>query len=223
MNLRLRDNLFYCFCGGRAIFLDAETNRYWALPSKVEAVFRKVANGEAVEDGERQFLDALLHDGILLTSESRQQSWASVIPPPTCDLPRVTIEKPSFWLIGKVLRARWRARGIVNRHDIGSICRIIEQSPRNSSKVVVGPRDNELQRLRSAFEISDRLMSVRDQCLPRSLAMHVLSKQLGANSTTVLGVRINPFEAHCWVESDGAVITGDLEQAMLFTPIMRIS
>jgi hypothetical protein len=38
----------------------------------------------------------------------------------------------------------------------------------------------------------------------------------------VLGVRINPFAAHAWVQIGDRVLVGDYDQVRLFTPILVV-
>jgi hypothetical protein len=61
-----------------------------------------------------------------------------------------------------------------------------------------------------------------DRCLVRGLALHAVCRRRGIASRLVLGVRTEPFAAHCWVELDRQVIVGEFEQARLYTPILAI-
>lgn len=56
-------------------------------------------------------------------------------------------------------------------------------------------------------------------CLPASLALARGLAAVGAPYTLVVGVKLGPFAAHCWIEDDGAVLNDDLETVRQFTPI----
>ncbi len=54
----------------------------------------------------------------------------------------------------------------------------------------------------------------RTSCLPRALAAHVLMQQRGLSSQLRLGVRMDAnhqYDMHAWVEDDGTILVGKLE------------
>ncbi|MCM3420954.1 lasso peptide biosynthesis B2 protein [Sphingopyxis alaskensis] len=223
MPLQLRDGVFQCFCGTRAIFLDSQANRYFALPPKKEVAFRKIVDNERLDRCDRELVEELVTDGVLARSPmSPSAHWPEPIPAPVGDLPRAMAERPSAFLVLKAICARLWARRLVDGNGIAELRRLLERLPKPDSTPRGSSPNQRLAELISAFDLADRLISARDQCLPRSLAMHRLAKAFGANVHMVLGVRAEPFAAHCWVEFEQRVITGDFEQARLFTPIMRI-
>ena len=223
MDLQLREGLFHCCSGARAIFLDSATNRYFALPPQLERAFQKIRNKVSLIDHELQFAETLISCGVLSHAPSSVSvNWPQPIPPPIGDLPRFGIARPTASLILRAVYARLWARGFVNRNGIGGLRRAFDRLSNQGPSLRSEGVDPRLAQLRSAFEIVDKLSSPRDQCLPRSLAMHRLAKRGGAKTQIILGVRTEPFAAHCWVEFEQQVVSGDFEQARLFTPIMRI-
>jgi hypothetical protein len=67
---------------------------------------------------------------------------------------------------------------------------------------------------------SKRLWSAENRCLPRSLALANALRNAGGAARLVIGVRLNPFAAHAWVQ-DGAIVLNDtLDHVLLFTPIL---
>lgn len=70
--------------------------------------------------------------------------------------------------------------------------------------------------------LARRLWSSRDRCLPRSLALtHALRTQ-GCAAQLVIGVAMQPFAAHAWVQDDDRVVNDTLDHAALFTPILVV-
>lgn len=60
-----------------------------------------------------------------------------------------------------------------------------------------------------------------DTCLPQALAAVAMLRRWGHRADLVLGVRTAPvFEAHAWVEVDGAVVVGEGE-ASRFSELWR--
>jgi hypothetical protein len=74
-------------------------------------------------------------------------------------------------------------------------------------------------------EAVSRLQSVRllaphpRRCLPASTVAALFLRSLGHEVEIVFGVRSHPFEAHCWIETDGIVLDDDLDRVRAFTPI----
>ncbi|RZM28193.1 MAG: lasso peptide biosynthesis B2 protein, partial [Sphingomonas sp.] len=68
--------------------------------------------------------------------------------------------------------------------------------------------------------LARRLWSSRDRCLPRSLALAHALRASGSAARLVLGVALNPFTAHAWVQDGDRVVNDTLDHAALFTPIL---
>lgn len=62
----------------------------------------------------------------------------------------------------------------------------------------------------------------RDRCLSRSLALAHALIDRQVRPELVIGVRLNPFGAHCWVQHGQRLLNESPDQARLFTPILAI-
>lgn len=71
-----------------------------------------------------------------------------------------------------------------------------------------------------AAAASRRLWSPRDRCLPRSLALVHALRTLGHPALLVLGVALQPFAAHAWVQAGEVVLNDELDHVLLFAPIL---
>jgi hypothetical protein len=67
---------------------------------------------------------------------------------------------------------------------------------------------------------SERLWSAQNRCLPRSLALASALRSAGGAARLVIGVRLNPFAAHAWVQDGTIVLNDTLDHVLLFTPIL---
>jgi hypothetical protein len=74
-------------------------------------------------------------------------------------------------------------------------------------------------RVHQAYLQASRILSSRDQCLATSLSLASWLIALNVRPDLILGVKLNPFQAHCWVEVGGAVVGDEPEQVQPFTPI----
>jgi hypothetical protein len=69
------------------------------------------------------------------------------------------------------------------------------------------------------FASARRLVPIRFNCLRDSLAlMHWLASRR-ANAVLVLGVKLDPFAAHCWVQSKTCLLNDHAERIERFTPV----
>ena len=69
--------------------------------------------------------------------------------------------------------------------------------------------------------VADRL-PISTLCLPRALTAHVLLSAYGHSSQLRIGVAHaegGAIRAHAWVESDGAIVMGDLPDLRSFQPL----
>lgn len=72
------------------------------------------------------------------------------------------------------------------------------------------------------FEQARLLRSAPDQCLPRSLALVLRCASFGVRAHAVIGIKPEPFEAHCWAQHRRAVLSDPLETVTPFTPLLVI-
>lgn len=221
MPLLLRDNLHCCLCGGRAIFLDIETGRYFSLSEPLNAIFKSLwfdgAPGLAHEEG----LASLVSQGILRTAVAEDTRISdAALPSPETELvigPKYPI---ALWI--SVIVSQIVARIAVRRKRFASIIKGIEARNARHDGSSIMDQQQRLRAIAAAFKATDRVISPKDRCLTRSLAFLWVCNRYGIFPTLVIGVRTNPFTAHCWLQADGCVLSGDYEQARYFVPILAV-
>jgi hypothetical protein len=64
------------------------------------------------------------------------------------------------------------------------------------------------------------LYVAESKCLLSSLILSEFLSLYGIRTTLVFGVKMGPFEAHCWLQQDGYVLNGHPEAIANFTPIL---
>lgn len=62
----------------------------------------------------------------------------------------------------------------------------------------------------------------RRVCLFDALALMAFALSRGVSADWVTGVRGRPFAAHCWVETEGQIISVTDDDCTSFTPILRV-
>jgi len=66
------------------------------------------------------------------------------------------------------------------------------------------------------------MLPLHDICLPDSLALHALLCRRGLASTLVIGVRLDPFMAHCWLQAGGIVLNDTCDHVSPYRPILHL-
>jgi len=78
------------------------------------------------------------------------------------------------------------------------------------------------QKTISAFHHSKLVRTAADRCLPRSIALALGLAAHCVRAHVVIGVRIAPFGAHCWVQAGNEILNESVEEVLLYTPILAI-
>lgn len=60
---------------------------------------------------------------------------------------------------------------------------------------------------------------VEGECLPRSAMLIAFLRRRGLAADWVFGVRLWPFNAHCWVQAGDICLNDDVERLWAYTPI----
>ncbi|WP_310531292.1 lasso peptide biosynthesis B2 protein [Novosphingobium sp.] len=197
------DELAWTIIDGTAVFLDIAQDRYFRLPD--------ACNREFVAAQARRDLDFPVQPMCL----PRPATWtlpATVSP---------DIDHGPFRL-GEIARAIWMQRRIERRLESRSFHSVI-----NEVRHVVADRDyfelgSKGARVVRAFEQARLLRSTADRCLPRSIALALCLAARQCRVHVVLGVKLAPFAAHCWVQDGGAVLNDSLEEVQRYSPILVV-
>lgn len=202
--------IHYCVCDDRAVFLDVERDRYFCLPSRLNQAFvRTVIDGDAMSGADAERLRALGIErpapGEFAARPDRHAMPIREIGP--SDRTSLVLRaSAAHWLVRSRLR-RWRFARLLahERH----------RAPRRTHYA----SDQAFAELHAAFRRASLWMGESDQCLARSIAFRMLAFRLGLAPTLVLGVKLDPFAAHCWVQSEDCVANDSSERVRCFTPI----
>jgi hypothetical protein len=210
MTYRLAPDHFAAAIDDRAVILDVARDRYCMLGAPAGAVVRALLCGEVSRSGMER-LESLgivepgvsaLHEGPKPVTESALERTSDVDPTlrfrtVASSLARAMLELKVRGLKTALQGARARAM-LSRRLDVRAIA--IAQA---------------YVRLRSRFPL-DQI------CLPDSIALHRILCARGLPASLVLGVRLDPFMAHCWVQADAMVLNDSCDHVSAFTPILSL-
>ncbi|SLK11839.1 Transglutaminase-like superfamily protein [Novosphingobium mathurense] len=213
-------SLHFCRVGTRAVFLDIRANRYFALPEKLNTSFVS-AIGDCVMGTVSPDELAALKTGMsdlsgfkgtvsvqefqaFATATSDHAPDSNSVPIPALLLMQVAIACFSAKLLVRLCPLHWLLARIGQNHP---------HKPK--------PPSTQIQdHLAGAFRRVQLLMGKDGNCLPHTLAFVWLSRRLGYTPRLVIGVRINPFGAHCWCQDGPVVLNDHFENVRTYQPIL---
>ncbi|MBO9712500.1 lasso peptide biosynthesis B2 protein [Sphingomonas sp.] len=213
MTHQLREGLSYCFVGDRAVFLDLPGDRYFCLGADLEDRFRTWAVGDAGGD-----VDALTRHGLLVSGSTPPACARAAAP--TASLLEIEHDRPRASLLPVALlqfavtSASLRLAGLA-----ATVARFRRRKERVRASAAY---EGLAGAIAHAHEATALLTASHDKCLARSIAVASHMAGRGLTPILVLGVRLRPFHAHCWVQLDGRIANDRIENVRTFTPILAI-
>jgi len=214
----LRNGISFCLIDGQAVFLDLPRDRYFRLPSSrnrafVQLVERKTIPSDIVSfsaDGE--FMIEAIADDPPVPVE-----WPLPLRPCPARL-------EGEFRLGEVARALWvqrRAEVHIRSRPIAELLGTVQQFTRSLADASLAP-GTPCGRIVRAFEHGRLLRTAANRCLPRSLGLNRALARKGCRSHIVLGVKLGPFAAHCWVQAGQDVLNDTVEEVARYTPILVV-
>lgn len=214
MHANLRTGLNFCRVGSKFVFLDVQDSRYFALGSACNAAF-----GDWLTDRNQpqSAMNLLIAGGVLDLCQSPEFSPM----PPSVIIPQATYYGGINPGIFETLRATaylTAAKAAIRNRPISHI--IARATSMQRSPELALCTDDVGAVVGSSIYQAGRVISVRDACLAKSLAAMRMLGRSGIKAQMVIGVRLHPFMAHSWVQTDNALITDRFDNVEGFTPIL---
>lgn len=204
---------------GHAIFLDREADRYFALsPVENHALIDILAGNCPSERVARAITAAIGH-------EARADVLRKLMPeslPPAQRLAmtgndpaplRARLQAIAHYIAARV---RLRVRGLSVSLD--RLPDVRAGRPRRSSVA----EQVAVSRIAQAHGWLSRHITSHDNCLVSSLALASHLRSAGQAACLVIGVRADPFSAHCWVRWQEVLVEEDSDVVAAFTPILVV-
>jgi len=215
--------IHFCVAGGRAIFLDLRRNRYFALAAAVNDAFVTTAGditfGAIKVQAFHGMASGKMPDDFTIVCPSVLGAYG--ITEPECDHFPLR-DGNGAHLLHTVLA--WLA--FLMAKFLIWICpldMILGGLRTNTSKMTPKSYDTHtVKKLVSAFLSLNLLISSDGNCLPLTLAFVWMCRLFGYNPALVIGVRINPFSAHCWSQVGETVLNDSFERVRLYQPILIV-
>ncbi|KHS45260.1 lasso peptide biosynthesis B2 protein [Novosphingobium subterraneum] len=203
--------LSFCVIEETALFLDLAGDRYFRLPEAANAAFTaSLFNGVALAPA----LQSAGLDQFVSLAPLRPQG-SGIVTRQAADL-RGCGFSPSL-----MARALWEQRAIERRLAKRGLHMVLsELRSVLCSRHVSRPFGAEHTALVKAFEDAGLVRSAVNRCLPRSIALARLMARSGCACQVIIGVKLRPFAAHCWVQAGHFVLNESVEESARYTPIL---
>lgn len=219
MSYALRPGVSYCEVSGRFLFLDVLRDRYVCLSGEAEAALARLGGGAELTEADRTALDQLCGSGLLQKGEGGNRIAPCAAPVDATDTLLDASGGSSIVELGRAVLALADAQWRLRRRGLAAVIADLR-----AAKARLAVRDQEQGALdvARAFHAAGQFVSSHDQCLPRSLAVaqRLISKGLAPD--LVLGVCLQPFRAHCWVQLNEQLVNERREVTRMFQPILVV-
>lgn len=218
--LRLHPHVSYGLVADRPVFLDVSRDRYLALDPVAEAAFgraRQLLETPASKDAD---ITRLLATKLFTLADEWRPMAPVQIQIPGCQLsPTSTgrlrlLDVPEIWVL------LWRARRAL---ILRALEPVLTELRGRRLRVTAPANPADTAALASRFHLSRALVPIARSCLQDSLALGIWLARRGACPTIVFGVKLNPFAAHCWVQTDAAILNDAPDTVSPFAPVLVIS
>ncbi|WP_165793653.1 lasso peptide biosynthesis B2 protein [Hyphococcus luteus] len=221
MEYRFRSDLAYCYVDARPVFLDVREDRYFMLQDVLEAAFKAFIAGDEVSP---DLLGRLSHAEILEPGDGIDgvPSPPAIISPQQSTLENTQVHRRSGALATmKAMTCLCRSGPRLRRN--GFARSIAQLRQRKGDLAGRGPFCQAVVESRAAdFQAARCLFPAPQNCLPDSLALLDFLFGDGIIADLVIGVRMNPYGAHCWVQSKDILLNETIDYAESFTPILVV-
>ena len=219
--LQLPSHITFGLVAGRAVFLDLKRDRYVALPPPAEEVFSRLRALDEPLIPEGPERDLLLGTGLF-----REGSLRGGLAPAAAPAPSGSLFDDEAGRARAGLAAWLRARSAVSRARKRLVERTlfeIVDTIRESRYGASSPGDAAAAEVAAGVFLAARAMVPTERrCLLDCLAMMDWLGDEARHATLVFGVRLDPFAAHCWLQTDRVLLTDAADTVGMFVPVLSV-
>jgi Transglutaminase-like superfamily len=214
-----------CLSEYGGIFLDLNRNKYFGIGSAHVPCIHALFQGDMQEHDELSgLLDQLVTAGLLTLDPLRGHPFQPITLEATHGtlIEEWTDDRPSlrghYWL--SFLTAYARARVSLKLGVAHAVHRVKLRNERYAAVRL----ELDVARARGLIRIfrylRPLLYAARERCLLDSMVLLEFLARYEIYPTWVFGVKVAPFEAHCWVQHGGYVFNGRPEHVRAYGPVM---
>ncbi|MGN6424316.1 MAG: lasso peptide biosynthesis B2 protein [Asticcacaulis sp.] len=201
-----------CSDSGQLVGIDFVRDRYFMLPPDQASDFRGWLDGCAPRLEIRERFAAL---GLTQDGEPRAplELFRTFVPAQSL---YVSQTKTSPALMWRCAFALWQTRQALRHQTLRQI--LMDLQPKQQARA----DEAALGCVAAAYLKLRPFLPSRRICLKDSLALMQVLRGEGLQAKLVFGVKLAPFMAHCWVQTETRLLNETPDRARLFTPIWSL-
>lgn len=211
------DLALYANVDGTLIFLNVHANRFFALTRAREDAFRTSA-GEALANRGACVISRGQVPRICLADDIAGLSAISIATVQAAS--RTSEPTGSHRLFVEAMYDRLLMRRLVRRGNLKKIHEIL-RSARDAGHIERDP-EAVFRIANGAIRVVSSFVNAESDCLALASARAKFIIRRGIPVNCVLGVRLNPFSAHAWVQYEDLVVGEDADFVRIHTPIAAL-
>ncbi|NIK40282.1 hypothetical protein FHY12_002607 [Xanthomonas arboricola] len=216
----LRDDLAFCSINERLVFLDVGNDRYFRLPEALEHSLLTYLAQAPVSDLE---INDLVARGLLVErSRATADPQPSVMPAARSAMEMsISARRPQLFETLEVLALVLSTRLALKRSPLSRVLGSLSAGARRrgmQQRSVAG-LEQRLTDAASVFRRARVWVPVEMRCLLDSVALARFLRRRQLDAQIVFGVALDPFSAHCWVQTGDLVLNDTVGNVHAHTPI----
>lgn len=217
----LRDDLSCCRVGGRLVFLDVGSDRYFHLPYPMEQALAAYLDGVGCPDAD---ITKLVERTILV----EQAGTAIGARPSIKAAARSAVEAslaPRNLRVSELIEVFSIVLTTRIKLKISTLKSILDglAADRNiqtrRTKPLAELSEHRLADAAAVFRRARLYVPIEMRCLLDSIAMARFLLRRRIHAHVVFGIALDPFSAHCWVQADDLVLNDTVGNVNSHTPI----
>ena len=205
----------YCEVGGELVFLDLARDKYFSLKATDRVTFERLRAGLP---NDNEAISRLIRTGLLTEGSGAAPLNPASVEIPIHDLAGSEAPFSLRMALASATALQW-ARRSLQPHRLAGTIETLRVSKR---RIGVPATEAAAADVASLFAASRWLMPVPPRCLVDALALDRILLSRGLAVSLVFGVLLQPFRAHCWLQTNERVLTGSAAEARNFTPILVV-
>ncbi|MEO0031794.1 MAG: hypothetical protein RIS94_1552 [Pseudomonadota bacterium] len=215
--LEIADGIGIAVVGDVVVVLDIHRNRYSLARGKAASILAAASAGEPVDPGSPE-ASALCFHHWLAPAGASPGPWFNPNELPMAEAS--VLEGGDTPVRTRAIDLRIATICLKTRLDLRfrPLSRILRGLPMNWR----GRSMVDLVAAARLFDRARRRAPFTPRCLPDALAFLRFVRARGHAAHLVFGVKLHPFEAHCWAQSGGVVLTDPLDRIRRFVPILAV-
>lgn len=219
--LALHPQVGYGLVDERAVFLDLRRDRYLMLDAARETALRALRNISGTAEEPRDQAEAIAR--LLPTGLFRQVPSGGNLEPLSLVRPSTSLlDRPVATARWPAILRVWRAVARARRRLATTPLSAIVDAHRRGRSLGARRDGAGIESAAAIFLAARALVPIERHCLTDAIALLDWLAGDARHVRLVFGVRMNPFRAHCWLQTGRVVLTDACDAVAPLVPVLEV-